>query len=196
MYSAKKVKGEKLYELARRGVEIERAAVRVKIHELEALQSTGAQLRRNEDGTCDLGVRVLCSAGTYVRTLAESIGAQLGVGAHLAALRRTRAGQFSLEEAITLAELEGQAQGAGALESILIPLKAALSWMPSLHLTGEAARLARHGVAVRLGGVTEGKYEDGQWVRVMDELGDLIAVSIYEEASATLRPRVVLATEK
>ena len=194
MYSAKKVKGKKLYELARRGLEIERAAVRVKIHELEALQASGPLLRRNEDGTCDLRVRVLCSAGTYVRTLAESIGARLGVGAHLAALRRTRAGQFSLEDAITLEELEREAEAAG--ERILISLNAALSWMPSVHLTSEAARRARHGVAVRPGDPSEEKYEDGQTVRVLDEEGDLIAIASVDAATGALRPRVVLSTEK
>ncbi|HEY6186586.1 MAG TPA: tRNA pseudouridine(55) synthase TruB [Pyrinomonadaceae bacterium] len=192
MYSAKKVKGKKLYELARRGLEVERAAVRVKIHELEALQASGPLLRRNEDGTCDLRVRVLCSAGTYVRTLAESIGARLGVGAHLSALRRTRAGRFGLEDAITLEELERQAAG----EGILISLNAALSWMPSVHLTSEAARRARHGVAVRLGDPSEEKYEDGQAVRVLDEEGDLIAIACVDAATGALRPRVVLSTEK
>lgn len=198
MYSAKKVKGKKLYELARRGLEIERAAVRVKIHALEALQGLGPPLRRNEDGTRDMRVRVLCSAGTYVRTLAESIGASLGVGAHLAALRRTRAGEFSLEEAITLEELERQTQAADAVgaERVLISLNAALSWMPSVHLTSEAAQRARHGVAVRLGDRAEEKYEDGQTVRVLDELGDLIAVAFVDAASGALRPRIVLAAAK
>jgi tRNA pseudouridine55 synthase len=192
MYSAKKVKGKKLYELARRGLEIERAAVRVKIHELEALKGSGELLRRNEDGTCDLRVRVVCSAGTYVRTLAESVGAHLGVGAHLAALRRTRAGSLGLEEATTLEELEEQAR-AGSAERKLISLNAALSWMPSAHLTSEDARIVRHGVAVR---VADEKYEDGQTVRLVDERGDLIAVALYEAASRTARPRVVLAPEK
>src|SRR5205085_2121936 len=90
MYSAKKVQGRKLYELARRGVEVERQAVRVRIQLLEALRDGGALVRPNADGTCELRVRVVCSAGTYVRVLAEEIGAHLGTGAHLAALRRTR----------------------------------------------------------------------------------------------------------
>ncbi len=78
MYSAKKIAGRKLYELARRGEEVERRAVRVTIHELSAERRGGELLRKNEDGTLDLSIRVLCSAGTYVRTLAESIGAALG----------------------------------------------------------------------------------------------------------------------
>ncbi|HEX8773304.1 MAG TPA: tRNA pseudouridine(55) synthase TruB [Pyrinomonadaceae bacterium] len=198
MYSAKKVKGKKLYELARRGLEIERAAVRVKIHKLEALQDVGQPLRRNEDGTRDLRVRVLCSAGTYVRSLAESVGASLGVGAHLAALSRTRAGEFGLKESITLEELESltRADAAGGAERVLISLNAALSWMPSVHLTSEAAERARHGVAVSLGDRTEGKYEDGQTVRLLDEVGELIAVAMMDAAAGALRPRIVLSAAK
>src|SRR5919198_1629770 len=92
MYSAKKVGGKKLYELARRGEEVERASVRVTVSVFEVMaDSAGAWSRRNEDGTCDVRARVVCSAGTYVRALAESVGERLSVGAHLAALRRTRA---------------------------------------------------------------------------------------------------------
>ena len=67
-------------------------------------------LNENDDGTRDLKVRVVCSAGTYIRTLAEDFGKQLGVGAHVAELRRTRAGQFKIEDAITLDRLNEEAQ--------------------------------------------------------------------------------------
>src|SRR5205085_6842236 len=90
MYSAKKVGGKKLYELARQGREIEREAVRVRVEVFEIVADEGGGfLRRNGDGTCDLRARVVCSAGTYVRALAESLGERLGAGAHLTALRRT-----------------------------------------------------------------------------------------------------------
>jgi tRNA pseudouridine55 synthase len=195
MYSAKKVQGQKLYELARRGVEIERAAVRVRISELEALGQEGALLHRNEDETCDLRVRVVCSAGTYVRTLAESVGEKLGVGAHLAALRRTRAGRLGLEASITLDELEERAV-AGDTEGAFLSLDAALSALPSAHLTGEDAQRVRHGVAVRAAVTDEEKYLDEQWVRMIDEGGDLIAVALYQAATRSLRPRVVFVPEK
>ena len=79
MYSAKKVQGKKLYELARRGEEVERAAVRVRVGSFEILDAPGVEfLRANADGTCDLRARVVCSAGTYVRVLAESVGESLG----------------------------------------------------------------------------------------------------------------------
>jgi tRNA pseudouridine55 synthase len=194
MYSAKKVQGQKLYELARRGESVERPAVRVLISELEALPERGSLLHRREDGTCDLRVRVVCSAGTYVRSVAESVGERLGVGAHLAALRRTRAGSLSLSGALTLAELEEKAR-AGASESALLSMSEALSNVASVHLTAGDAERTRHGIALRAEAGTEEKYRQGQWVRMIGEGGDLIAVAAYEAATGRLRPRVVLAPE-
>jgi tRNA pseudouridine55 synthase len=194
MYSAKKVRGQKLYELARQGIEVEREAVRVQIHELEAIRGGhgDALLQHSEDGTCDLRVRVVCSAGTYVRALAESIGASLGVGAHLAALRRTRAGSFSLKAAVTLEELSELAD-ARSLDKVLLSPAAALSGMPSVHLTSDEAERARHGMAVRAEG--QAAYADDQPVFMIDKDGGLIAVAIYEAKTETLRPRVVIAPE-
>ena len=106
MYSAKKLEGRKLYELARRGEIVARNSVRVKVREFEALRCAGRLLMNNGDTTVDLAVRVVCSAGTYVRTLAEALGERLGVGAHLAELQRTRAGDFSLESAVTIDQLK------------------------------------------------------------------------------------------
>ena len=94
MYSAKKVAGQKLYELARRGEEVERKPVHVCIHEFVALRPDGQLMKDNGDGTFDFHVRVVCSSGTYVRTLAEDFGKRLNVGAHLAELRRTRVGDL------------------------------------------------------------------------------------------------------
>ncbi|HEV7902373.1 MAG TPA: tRNA pseudouridine(55) synthase TruB [Pyrinomonadaceae bacterium] len=203
MYSAKKVQGKKLYELARRGIEVERAPVRVTIRELEVSKETdgGVLLRENEDGTCDLDVRVVCSAGTYIRVLAEDLGARLSAGAHLAALRRTRAGAFRIEEAVTLESLAEKVE-AGALGLLLIAPEAALPQMPFVHLTGEAARRARHGAAVLVGANDlrqasgEGetvKLRDGELVKMRDgEAGRLIAVGVYDAGRASLQPRVML----
>lgn len=195
MYSAKKVKGQKLYELARRGAEIERAPVRVTVHEFEALMRDGVMLRQHEDGTCDLSVRVVCSAGTYIRALAESLGQSLGVGAHLDSLRRTRAGDFRIEDAIGLDELK-ERKDAGRATNLLLSMDAALSCMPFLHLTAEDARRARHGVAVFLGEAAAAKYSDGEHLRMRDESGELIGVGVFEARTARLHPRVVIAPEK
>jgi len=195
MYSAKKVQGKKLYELARRGIEVERAAVRVTIHELEVLKphDGGAWLQReNEAETCELDVRVVCSAGTYIRVLAEDLGARLGAGAHLTALRRTRAGAFRIEEAVTLESLAEKVE-AGALGQLLFTPDAALPQMPFVHLTGEEARRARHGAAVRVAGVESLALKDGELVKMRDgEAGRLIAVGVYDAGRASLQPRVML----
>jgi tRNA pseudouridine55 synthase len=189
MYSAKKVQGRKLYEMARRGIEVERAAQRVTIYELEALRSEGGLLRRNEDGTFDLSIRVVCSAGTYIRTLAESIGARLGSAAHLSSLRRTCAGDFRIEKAVSLDELKEKAEACDP-EALILSASAALSTLPFLHLTADEARKALHGVALRLQAGTV--WPETQPVRMMDANGRLIAVGFYDGASHTLRPRVVL----
>jgi tRNA pseudouridine55 synthase len=193
MYSAKKVQGRKLYELARRGEQVERKAVRVHIREFEiAPDEMGVWLRRN-DGTCDLSVRVVCSAGTYIRVLAEDLGARLGAGAHLAALRRTRAGAFRIEEATTLESLAEKVE-AGALGQLLVTPDAALPQMPFVHLTGEDARRVRHGAAVRMVANEAGlPFGDGELVKLRDgEAGNLIAVGTYDAERASLQPRVML----
>src|SRR5881628_2087779 len=82
MYSAKKIAGKKLYELARRGEQVERPAVRVNIKAFDLLPGRDGFIPQNQDDTHDLHVRIVCSAGTYVRTLAEDLGRRLGVGAH------------------------------------------------------------------------------------------------------------------
>jgi tRNA pseudouridine55 synthase len=192
MYSAKKVQGKKLYELAREGREVERKAAHIRVSEFEIVVDEGGSLPRpNGDGTCDVRARVVCSAGTYVRTLAESVGENLGTGAHLAALRRTRAGEFDLKRAFTL---EGIQKLVEEGEKFLVPLEAALPHLPSAHLTAEEARRARHGAAVRA--LDAEGLDDGCHVRVHDEGGALIAVGVYDAAAGLVRPRVMLAVEK
>jgi tRNA pseudouridine55 synthase len=191
MYSAKKIAGKKLYELARRGEVVERKAALVSVSEFEIVAGEdGGLLRPNEDGTCDLRARVVCSAGTYVRALAESVGENLGAGAHLAALRRTRAGEFALGRAVSLEEMQKLVEGGG---EFLVPLEAALPHLPAAHLTAEESRRARHGAAVPAG--ADG-LEDGCHVRVHDEGGRLIAVGVYDAAAGLVRPRVTLADGK
>jgi tRNA pseudouridine55 synthase len=198
MYSAKKVGGKKLYELARRGEEIEREAVRVRVSEFEvAAYEDGSFMKPNGDATCDVRARVVCSAGTYVRTLAESVGATLGTGAHLAALRRTRAGEFRVRAAVSLEELQRLAEGGSLSEGggdFLLPLEAALPRMPAAHLTAEEARRVRHGAAV--GARDSVSWDDGANVAMFDERGALLAVGSYDSARGLLRPRVMLAVEK
>ncbi|MBO7515155.1 MAG: hypothetical protein J6T47_06005, partial [Lachnospiraceae bacterium] len=105
MYSALKVNGQKLVDLARKGIEIERKARPVTIYALDILERDGVQVK----------LRVHCSKGTYIRTLIDDIGKKLGVGACMQSLMRVRVAQFSLEDAVTLAQLEeAVASDAGA----------------------------------------------------------------------------------
>src|SRR5260370_27946467 len=188
MYSAKKIAGQKLYDLARRGEAVERKPVRVTVKEFEVLPSDGSLLKAHEDGTSDLAVRVVCSAGTYVRTLAESVGERLGVGAHLSELRRTRAGQFKIADAIALDRLDEVARS-GALEQVLISPDAALSHLPFVNLDAEDAQRVHHGIDVQVKEASD--WPDGQPVRLRDLDGELIAVGIYQKD--VIHPKVVIA---
>lgn len=191
MYSAKKVDGRKLYELARRGEEIERQPVRITVKEFTARDG---DLLTHDDGSCDLAVRVVCSAGTYVRTLAEDFGRSLGLGAHLAALRRTRAGEFKIESALTLDRLAEVAES-NSWAATLISLDAALSHLPYQELSADDARRAAHGIESLLDDGHIPSWTDGQPVRLRDAGGRLLAVGIYDQARKTLHPKVVVANE-
>jgi tRNA pseudouridine55 synthase len=193
MYSAKKIAGQKLYELARRGEEVERKAVRVTVREFDALPIDGSLLKSNEDGTGDLSVRVVCSAGTYVRSLAESVGERLGVGAHLSELRRTRAGRFKIEDAITLDRFHHVAQS-GPIEQVLISPDAALAHLPFLNLDADGADRVRHGIDVQVADPDASGWSEGQSVRMRFN-GELIAVGIYDEGKRSLHPCVVISNQ-
>lgn len=188
MYSAKKVEGKKLYELARRGENVERQPIRVRIHEFEAIRPEGQLIKDNLDGTFDFHARVSCSSGTYVRTLAEDFGKRLYVGAHLAELRRTRVGDLRIDQAITLDQLKVHF-AEESLGEVLLPLNAALSRLPFVHLTAEDVRRAKHGKGVR---VAEAEWTDGENVKMCDVDEQLIAVGQYDATAKSLHPRVVL----
>ncbi len=189
MYSAKKIGGRKLYELARRGEEVERQPVRVCIHELEAIRPDGQLIKDNLDGTFDFHVRVVCSAGTYVRALAEDFGKRLSVGAHLAELRRTRVGDFSVTNAVTLEQLK-TGFGEEALGTIMLRPNAALQRLPFVHLSRDDAQRVRHGMEVK---VAETEWADGEKVRMCDIDDRLIAIGDYDAESRQLHPSVVIA---
>ena len=190
MYSAKKVAGKKLYELARQGIEIERKPVRVRIYELEMLpreNNLESGIWNLESQTFDFGLRVSCSAGTYIRTLAEDIGKKLETGAHLAALRRTRAGKFCIKNAATLDELE-QIAAANKTEEFLISTNEAVSHLPEIKLSIEDAGKIKNGMRLKtdLPGIT-----DSDFVR-LTENGSLIAVGSYDADEKIVQPKVVL----
>lgn len=138
MYSALKRDGRPLYEYARAGQVLERAARRVRIHRIESLGFDGERLR----------IRVACSKGTYIRVLAEDIGEALGCGAHLSALRRERVGELSIEDAIPLDELVSLDEQSAAAR--LAPIDALLGKLPAVRLGAAEARRFSHGQRLRL----------------------------------------------
>src|SRR5215813_3325154 len=192
MYSAKKKNGQRLYELARRGEEVGRQPVRVCVHEFVAIRPNGELMKDNLDGTYDFQVRVVCSSGTYIRTLAEDLGKRLNVGAHLAELRRTRVGDLTIDGAITLDDLKTR-QSEDALGTVLLTPGTALSRLPFVHLSLEDARKARNGMEVT---AENTNWPDETKVRMYDAEGQLIAIGDFDRVSGRLHPRVVIAREE
>ena len=136
MFSARKVQGRRLYKLARAGQTVARAAQRVRIETLEILAVTLPFIR----------FRVVCSKGTYIRTLAHDIGEMLGCGAYLHTLERIRIGQFFLKDALSLEQLAQQADRT----RFLIPLDEALAFLPAIEVSESAAGLLAHGTRIVL----------------------------------------------
>lgn len=185
MYSAKKIDGKKLYEHARKGNSVERKPIKVSINKLELLPPSPATYDEKCDQCINFGIRVVCSAGTYIRTLAEDIGRKLGVGAHLTELRRTRAGRFGLSQAVTLAAL-GEVDDPA---SILISMEVAVGHLASFTLTADRVEKTKNGMSTR---ISESKFMAGQPIGLFDERRNLIAVGFYEELERSIRPKVVL----
>jgi tRNA pseudouridine55 synthase len=194
MYSAKKIAGQKLYELARRGEEVERKSVCVTVSEFEAILPDCQLLMPERDGSHDLRVRVVCSAGTYIRTLAEDFGRRLGLGAHVVSLRRTRAGRFTIAEAFTLERLSELAESL-SIGTALISSDAAITHLPAVTLRDEDVSCTLHGIDMRVGDAADSQWPDCQPVRMRNAGGDLIAVGIYDKSRQTIHPKVVLANE-
>ncbi len=172
MYSALKKDGRPLYELARKGIEVEREARRVTIFEnrLEAFRA-GARAE------ADLYIR--CSKGTYVRSIAEDLGRALGVGAHVGALHRVQAGPFVESESVPLAELEAmkQREAYAEMDALLQPISQALTHLPQLVLAENSGFYLRQGQPVIVPHApTEGAValtlESGEFIGVGEILDD------------------------
>lgn len=147
MYSALKVNGRKLYELARAGQEVERKARRVEILELEILEMSLPVVK----------MRVVCTKGTYIRTLCADIGERLGCGGTMQSLERTRVGGFRKEDALTLAQLEKIRDGRG-LESVLFSVESAFEDTGRVCVRPEFDRLLRNGNSIRADQVGTGEF--------------------------------------
>ncbi|MFP5263338.1 MAG: tRNA pseudouridine(55) synthase TruB [Blastocatellia bacterium] len=192
MYSAKKVGGERLYRAAREGREVERAPVPVTIHSIELIGGEEARPAENEDGTRDFMMRVRCSSGTYIRTLAHDMGDKLGVGAHLAALRRLAVGRFRIEGSLTLDEVEAMGRGA-ALGPRAVTPSDMLAHLSLLTLDQERARRVLNGREFGVSAEEAEAVRGGAGaVRLCGEAGQLMGVGEYDPARQIVRPRVVL----
>lgn len=184
MYSAIKVDGKRLYELARQGKEVERKKRPVTFYEIEIIK-------------CELPyvtIRVLCSKGTYIRTLCHDIGQKLGCGAAMTELERTRSGQFTKENAYTLAEIE-RLRDAGSLDEIVMPVDTVFMNLPAFVVSGELEKKILNGNLIRAGdcksaGLTD-VFSEGKKVRVYKENNNscnFIAIYQYSKEKKGMIP--------
>lgn len=166
MYSALKVNGKKLYELAREGVEIERKAREVHIFDIQIKEISLPRVR----------MEVSCSKGTYIRTLCHDIGEKLGCGACMEELIRTRVSRFELKDSLTLAQVQALKEK-GQLEEILVPIDAMFAEYEAVSLKKEFESFVYNGntfLPKHLNHRIE--LSDGKKVRVYDHHGDFIAI--------------------
>ncbi|HET9314622.1 MAG TPA: tRNA pseudouridine(55) synthase TruB [Vicinamibacteria bacterium] len=163
-YSAKRVGGRRLYDLARAGQAVERAAVPVTVHAFDLLAPDGDRLE----------VEVRCAPGTYVRSLARDLGAALGIGAHLTALRRTRSGGFGLDVAVPLDDVD-----AGRV----LPMEALLTEWPAVRLTARGREAVGHGRDITRDLATDDWPAAAPHVRLLDADARLVAVGVPRAGS-------------
>lgn len=179
MYSALKINGKKLYELAREGKTVERAARRVQIFDIEILSIALPRVT----------MKVHCSKGTYIRTLCHDIGQKLGCGACMEKLTRTKVSRFEIKDSLTLAQIE-VLKKEDRLSEILIPIDQMFANYPSIIVSGEAARLAYNGNGIKDRDVRKDEnILDEAYVRVYDDVEDFIGVYQYYEKEREYRIR-------
>ena len=174
MYSAIKQGGEPLYKLARQGLEVERKARRVVVKRLEL-----RAFRQGDGSAPEVDIDMECSKGTYVRSIAEDLGQALGCGAHVSALRRTKAGPFTIEDSVTLNTLEAL-KGNDELrqmDDLLLPADAALQGLPLVQLSESSGFYMRQGQPVMVpnapcDGMVRVALESGEFLGVGEILDD------------------------
>ena len=176
-YSAIKVNGEKAYNLARKGEEVELKARTIDVYNLELL----------EWAPPEAVIDVYASSGTYIRSLANDLGNDLGVGAHLSGLRRTKNGQFTLRDAVRLQDLR-EAFEVGDWYKQLIPAADTLADWHTLILSPEESEKIKNGVRISAEPGSEG------WARGLSDQGDLIALLEAADGEDTWQPRKVFIT--
>jgi tRNA pseudouridine55 synthase len=174
-FSAKKIKGVPAYKLARKKQEVELRPVEVEVKEFTVLGLAGDLV--------DFRCRV--SSGTYVRSLAHELGLKLGIGAHLASLRRTAVAEFAVEESHTLVEI-GEAAAQGRIQELLVHARRVLPEIPSVTATDEDIAKIRHGRTVNLPEMSRSRF-----VKVFVGQSELICIA-SRVAGTLFHPKVVL----
>lgn len=185
MFSAIKQGGQPLYKLARKGLEVERKARSVLIKTLQLRAFRGGERP-------EMDIYLECSKGTYVRSLAEDLGRLIGCGAFVSALRRTRAGPFSIDQSITLSALEGlKGTGEpGELDKLLLPTDSALGLLPLVLLSESSGFYMRQGQPVMVSNAPR----DGI-VRVALDSGEFLGVGEMLD-DGRVAPRRLIVTER
>jgi tRNA pseudouridine55 synthase len=161
--SAKKIAGRPAYEYARKNQSVELKPVEVEVFALDVLDLTG----------CEARIRVHCTAGTYVRSIAHDVGQALGCGAHLRSLRRSMSGDFKIETARTMEELGALAE-AGRFAEVIIPMVRLLPDFPVEMVDSITASQIRNGRAFRVSPFLARK--DSKYVKAVNEAGEMIAI--------------------
>jgi tRNA pseudouridine55 synthase len=184
MYSAVKVNGKRLYEYARKGIHVERPTRNITIHELSLLDDREIF----EGDTISFSFKVTCSKGTYVRTLAVTIGDMLGFPAHMSHLIRSASGPFELEQCSTFEEIEKEMEE-GNITSLLIPMVQALSHLPYLQLDDTVAIKVKNGAVLEASPLLHNE----ERLLMIDKTGQPLA--IYEKhpsKKGLMKPEKVL----
>ncbi len=181
MYSALKVEGQRLYRLAYQGLEIERQARSVTIHQIDLLQFDQESFE----------IRVHCSKGTYIRTLVEDIGNTIGCGAHVSTLRRLSTGPFDEDQMLTMEIIENMAkQGDDALDELLVPVDSALEHLAAVALSEEASYSLCQGQSVLVTHASGEKPGEGL-VRIYDHNRAFIGIGTINDDGRVAPKRLV-----
>lgn len=169
MFSALKHKGQPLYKLARQGIEVERKSREITIYNIDLLDISLPYVT----------FKTRCSKGTYIRTLCNDIGQKLGIGAHLSALERTAAGEYTIEDSLTLEELKAISEG-DEIQKGIYSMDEALSWMPEFTIKEFLLKSVMHGNAIKLNNMKiADDLKEAAGIRIKSHDGDLLAIGSY-----------------
>ncbi len=187
MFSAIKVNGKRLYEYARQGIEIDRPSRDIHIYSLQLLDD---RLEFNGE-KISFRFRVACSKGTYVRTLAVMIGEALGYPAHMSDLTRVQSGTFTLNECVTLEEVE-EKMANGSIADVLFPLERALAHLPKYTINDKIAEKVKNGAMLPIPPTFE---DEKSPIIVETEIGQALAIYVHHsEKTGWMKPSKVLRT--